>query len=452
MTIASASDLHLHAPALEPAFEALYEEHFDYVWTNLRRLGVHGSDLDDAVQETFIVVYRRLGDFEHGASWRGWLFGIARRIASRHRRGLGRRLRGLAALSATPAPIGDGEDELTRIEAARLLQKFLDRIEPRKREVFILAELEGFSGSEISEALGVPANTVGSRLRAARGAFERWVEMLRARERGAAARLDRTSLVQRTREARPPQRARERVRQAVAARVAMPVGITPWWAAVKPVAIAAGLGAAGITAAVGVLPRDPAPIADDGSIGRAEHRRAEASRFDPGTRAPTREAADPASASVEAVKAPVATAIAEPPPERDMPAASTSESIVATPSSRRTEADRSRDDRAVDDAPVDPSTLAAEADLVARIRTAAQGSDPASALALADEHARTYPYGVLERERRALVIAALCRLGRDAQAAAQARAWSRAHPDAPLPTDVRDGCTAAEKKVDEATP
>lgn len=422
-------------PALEPAFEALYEEHFDYVWTNLRRLGVHGSDLDDAVQETFLIVYRRLGDFDRGASWRSWLFGIARRIASRHRRSLGRRLRRLAALGAAPAPVGDSEAELTRIQAARLLQGFLDRLEPRKREVFILAELEGFSGAEIADVLGVPANTVGSRLRAARGAFDRWVETLRARERGTVSRIDRAALVRRSRDARPPAPSRERVRNGIAARVALPIGAMPWWSTIKPVALAAGIGVVGVSAAIGVLPKDATGAHDD--AGTAQHA--------PQAAPPTRNTAPSPPPNVEVVAAPLPTeTVASPIAAHDDPPAS--------PRVVRAAATPRPPQASPDLPPASASTLAAEAALVARIRSAARGSDPASALALADEHARSYPHGVLERERRALVIAALCRLGRAAQAATQAQAWARAHPDAPLPSDVRDGCSAREpKKSDEAS-
>ena len=64
-----------------PAFERVYEEHFDFVWRSLRRLGVPRSALDDAVQEVFLVVHRRLAEFEGRSSLKTWLFGIAVHIA-----------------------------------------------------------------------------------------------------------------------------------------------------------------------------------------------------------------------------------------------------------------------------------------------------------------------------------------------------------------------------------
>ncbi len=69
-----------------PAFDAVYAEHFSFVWRNLRRLGVRESHLDDASQEVWVVVHRRLPSFEGRSSLRTWLVGIAVRVASDHRR------------------------------------------------------------------------------------------------------------------------------------------------------------------------------------------------------------------------------------------------------------------------------------------------------------------------------------------------------------------------------
>ena len=47
-----------------PGFEVVYDQYFDFAWRNLRRLGVPPAQLDDAVQDTFVVVHRRLAEFE----------------------------------------------------------------------------------------------------------------------------------------------------------------------------------------------------------------------------------------------------------------------------------------------------------------------------------------------------------------------------------------------------
>jgi len=61
---------------------------------------------------------------------------------------------------------------VTRAEEVRLLHRILDRLDDDKRAVFVLAELEQMTAPEIAEALSVNLNTVYSRLRAARAAFE----------------------------------------------------------------------------------------------------------------------------------------------------------------------------------------------------------------------------------------------------------------------------------------
>src|SRR5512142_2005157 len=68
-----------------PPFDRVYEEHFDLVWRALRRHGVRPPELDDAIQEVFVVVHDRLPTFEGRSTLRTWIYGIARRVARDHR-------------------------------------------------------------------------------------------------------------------------------------------------------------------------------------------------------------------------------------------------------------------------------------------------------------------------------------------------------------------------------
>ncbi len=165
MTAASAKDLRHDPGPLEPRFAAIYAEHFDRVWIHLRRLGVPHAELDDAAQETFLVAFRRWDDFRPEASWRAWLLGISRRVASRHRRGSGRRLRLVKQAEREPVRATDPHEEVARRHAAALVERFVEDLPPRKREVFILAEIEGLTGEEIARTLAIKPNTVWSRLR-----------------------------------------------------------------------------------------------------------------------------------------------------------------------------------------------------------------------------------------------------------------------------------------------
>ena len=176
----------LHAA---PDFDAVYEEHFDFVWRSMGRLGVDPSAVEDAAQDVFVIAHRRLADFEGRSSVKTWLFGIALRVARDHRRAA-RRTRGhglvpeaeadtaAVADTSTPSPLGSA----SRAEAVVQLEAILGELDEDRRAVFILAELEQMSGPEIAEAVGANVNTVYTRLRAARRAFNEAVAQHAARD------------------------------------------------------------------------------------------------------------------------------------------------------------------------------------------------------------------------------------------------------------------------------
>lgn len=152
----------------------IFSEHADFVWRSLRRLGVPSADADDALQEVFLVVYRRIADYEDRGFLRAWLFSISRQVSSHYHRGNKRaadRHRGL--LVSTTAP--DLEETLARREAERIVNVFLDELEEPQRMVFYLSEIEGLTAPEVAAALEMNLNTVYGRLRQARKRFERLV-------------------------------------------------------------------------------------------------------------------------------------------------------------------------------------------------------------------------------------------------------------------------------------
>jgi RNA polymerase sigma-70 factor (ECF subfamily) len=166
-----------------PELEAIYDEYFDFVWRSLRRLGVPAGSLEDALQDVFLVVHRRRSDFEQRSSLKTWLFGICLRVASDY----ARRSRGRPAttelLEVVDADSPDPLEQAARSEAVEFLDAQLWALDPDKRAVFILGELEGMSGPEIAEAVGANVNTVMSRLKAARAHFEAAVRRHQARDR-----------------------------------------------------------------------------------------------------------------------------------------------------------------------------------------------------------------------------------------------------------------------------
>jgi RNA polymerase sigma-70 factor (ECF subfamily) len=175
----TSSSGHVDGPG--SAFSAVYAQYFRAVWRTLRRLGVEQAQLDDALQDVFVVVHRRLSEFD-GRSLRGWLYAIAVRVASDHRRAAAhRRTVPLPETLVDQAPDPARASELT--DAVRLLHELLGELDEPKRIVFVLGELEELSVPEIAEALGENQNTVASRLRAARARFDAAFRRRRERDR-----------------------------------------------------------------------------------------------------------------------------------------------------------------------------------------------------------------------------------------------------------------------------
>jgi RNA polymerase sigma-70 factor (ECF subfamily) len=170
---------------LRAAFRAMYDAHVDFVWRNLRRLGVSETEVDDKTQEVFVIAHRRFADFEdRGHGPRAWLFQIVLRIASDARRHRRRHPidpdGGLAQDRESVAP--QQAEAIDRREQLDLLDRALATIEVGRRAVLLLHEIEEMTAPEIADVMGIPLNTVYSRLRVARGELESAVEELRAGE------------------------------------------------------------------------------------------------------------------------------------------------------------------------------------------------------------------------------------------------------------------------------
>jgi RNA polymerase sigma-70 factor (ECF subfamily) len=158
-----------------PALEHVYRDHFAFVWRSLLRLGIPRSSVEDVAQDVFLVVRRRLVDYDPSRSLPAWLFGIVRRVASEWRRSTGRAQRRLDLLP--PPPAGESADRSAELgEAAELVRRFLAELDEDWRMVFVLSELEGLSGTEIADALALNRNTVYARQRKLRQRFERAIE------------------------------------------------------------------------------------------------------------------------------------------------------------------------------------------------------------------------------------------------------------------------------------
>lgn len=160
----------------------IHDSHADFVWSSLQRLGIHAADLEDALQDVFVVVHRRLGTFDGSSRLSTWLFGICLRVASQYRRKAHRRrerhvsdLESVAGEGSSVAP----DAALLAREAEERLERVLDALKPERRVVFVMFEVESIGCAEIAEQLGLPLGTVYSRLSAARTDFSKAALKLR---------------------------------------------------------------------------------------------------------------------------------------------------------------------------------------------------------------------------------------------------------------------------------
>lgn len=158
---------------LSQRFAETYEAQFAYLHRYLRRLGVRPRDLEDVCHEVFLVFHRKMDQITEGVTDRAFLLGVATRAAADYRR--------LKRHSVLELDGGDRSDAHAGADAENLyalrrdLEVLLDRLSDERRAVLVMHELEGLTAPEMATVLGIPLNTVYSRIRLARADFERAV-------------------------------------------------------------------------------------------------------------------------------------------------------------------------------------------------------------------------------------------------------------------------------------
>jgi RNA polymerase sigma-70 factor, ECF subfamily len=172
-------------------FSAVYDELFPFVWRTLKRLGVDPAAQDDACQEVFVVVHRRLGEFRFESSLKTWVFGIVANVVQTQRRTQRRKEPGarsgepLLPADELPAPTAGNPDELAWLrQMALVAEELLNSLDDDKRLLIILADLEELPVPEIALITQSNVNTVYARLRAARKTFSEVILRYHARTAG----------------------------------------------------------------------------------------------------------------------------------------------------------------------------------------------------------------------------------------------------------------------------
>jgi RNA polymerase sigma-70 factor (ECF subfamily) len=161
--------------------EAIYGQHADFAWRTLHRMGVPNDDLADAMQDVFLTVHRTLADFRGRSSVATWLFTICRSVARDRRMRAHRRYEVQTGDALDIIDLrADPEARAEHGQRLHTLETILAGMDANLRNVFVLFEIEGMTGDEISEALGIPSGTVYSRLGLAREAFRQGLARLQS--------------------------------------------------------------------------------------------------------------------------------------------------------------------------------------------------------------------------------------------------------------------------------
>ena len=155
-------------------FEQIYREYFRYVLTNARRLRPRSGniDVDDIVQDVFVVVYRKIEIARHCNSIRGWLFQILQNVIRGYQRSNFRRFRRRTIAEVAfdkHTPMRDTERLVMRRQAMSALQ----RVPIVQRNIYLLYQVHGMNGTEIARVLSLNVHTVRSRIHAAQRKLRR---------------------------------------------------------------------------------------------------------------------------------------------------------------------------------------------------------------------------------------------------------------------------------------
>ena len=168
-------------PKTMAVFERLFEDHFDYVWNALRRLGIAEAEREDLAQEVFVRVHRTITTYDPNRPPRPWLFAFAFRVASDHRRRARHRVEVLSDTLDASSDALPADANLDAVRRRAHLMAALDRLDDDRRAVLVLHAIEEIPIPEVARVLEIPEGTAYTRLRAGRAELARILKDLLAK-------------------------------------------------------------------------------------------------------------------------------------------------------------------------------------------------------------------------------------------------------------------------------
>ncbi|HEX4474851.1 MAG TPA: sigma-70 family RNA polymerase sigma factor [Polyangiaceae bacterium] len=156
----------------EERFRGLVGEHFDFIWRQLRRMGLSSADADDASQQVFMIAAQKLESIAVGSE-RSFLYGAALRVAANARRASRRARDNEAATerASFPAAVPEPDRRVELRRAWNLLDELLAELPEELARVLVLVEIEELGVAEVASLERIPTGTAASRLRRAREKF-----------------------------------------------------------------------------------------------------------------------------------------------------------------------------------------------------------------------------------------------------------------------------------------
>lgn len=170
--------LALTSSAPEPTSVAtLFEAHAEELCRLAHRMTGSRDAAEELVQEVFVTAWRRREEVEAMDNPRAWLYRVTLNHLRHRRRAFARLANFLDRWRVRPhADPALPDARVEERQSAERVHRAIATLSPIQREVFVLFELQGLSGAEIADVLGVKPNTVWGRLRLARASFKTAIE------------------------------------------------------------------------------------------------------------------------------------------------------------------------------------------------------------------------------------------------------------------------------------